>query len=281
MAVITGRIVTVKGSGKGHLIVLVIFFLLLMSATVGGFLVNPWRPPVASEHGKGVDAMITYLLVTTGIIFIVGHIVLCFFVLRYSKEKTYKNLLVKSELLWSLPSVLIMIVIAEGGVLLIGLPVWQKLYGKLDADAIQVEVVGKQFEWLIRYPGKDGKFGKTDLKLVNLKRNPFGLVEEDPHAKDDIVSIGTLHLPVNKMASIKLRSYDVIHGFCIPNFRIKQDIVPGIFGQTQFKPDVVGEYELVCAELCGLGHHEMMGKVIVHDEKDFNAWLNKQTGWFE
>ena len=170
---------------------------------------------------------------------------------------------------------------SEAGVLVIGAPVWPQLYGQLPQGAVEVEVVGKQFEWFVRDPGKDGKFGQTKPQLVHEVRNPLGLVEEDPAAKDDIVGRGVLHLPVNRAVSVRLRTHDVLHSFTVPAFRTKQYLVPGFTTHTQFTPIKTGKYEIACAELCGLGHYRMRGFVIVTTQQEYDQWLAGQTGWFE
>ncbi len=264
-------------------ILLVAFFAVVMILTVLGFAVRSWRPPVASQHGEGVDFVINYLLITTGVVFVLGHVALGWLVWRHSQPgpSTYKPTSAKVEWLWALIPVAFMAVASEVGVLLIGQPVWHQLYGEAEHDAIEIEVVGKQFEWVVRYPGKDGEFGKTDPEEVHETRNPLGLVEEDPAATDDIISRGVLHLPTDRMASIRLRSHDVQHSFSVPSFRVKQDLVPGTMTHTQFVPTKEGEYEIACAELCGLGHYKMRGLAIVKTQAEFDNWLASQIGWFE
>jgi cytochrome c oxidase subunit 2 len=226
-----------------------------MVLTIYGFASQTWLPPVASKHGEGVDFVIHYLMVTTGIVFVIGHVALIWLVWRHSgtESSTYRPVSSKTEWLWALVPVVFMAVVSEAGVLVLGHPVWNQLYGELPPNTIEAEVVGKQFDWLIRYPGKDGTFGRTDPEKVHETRNSFGLVKEDPAAADDIVERGILRLSVNRTASIRLRSHDVQHAFSVPSFRVKQDLVPGFPTHTQFQPTKVGEYEIVCAELCGLG----------------------------
>lgn len=264
-------------------ILLVLFFCAVMVLTVLGFLTRTWMPPVASRHGEGVDFVIRYLLLTTGVVFVVGHIALAWFVWRQSRPgpNTYRPVSRRTEWIWALVPVVFMAVVAEVGVFAIGQPVWHELYGETPDDAIEVEIVGKQFEWIVRYPGKDGKFGKTQPELVHETRNPLGLVEDDPAATDDIIARGVLRLPVDQMASIRLRSLDVQHSFTVPQFRVKQDLVPGVTTHTQFVVTRAGEYEITCAELCGLGHYKMRGRAIATTQEEFEEWLASQTGWFE
>lgn len=267
----------------GTAVALVIFFGLVTVLTAAGFLAKTWLPPVASEHGGQVDRVIVYLLVTTGIIFVVGHAALGWLVWRHSRSNAggYRPVSARTEFLWALVPVALMAVISEVGVLVMGLPVFQALYGQSSEPVEEVEVVGKQFEWIIRYPGKDGKFGRTEPKLVHETRNPLGLVEDDPAATDDVIVRNVLRMPADRTLLVRLRSLDVQHAFTVPAFRIKQDLVPGLTTQSRFKPTQVGEYEIACAELCGLGHYKMKGIALVLTQENYRAWLAGQVGWFE
>lgn len=268
--------------GSVHLVLLVVFFLFVTLATVGGFLVREWLPRVASEHGPGVDRMIAYLLIATGVVFVTGHLVLIWLLWRYraSRNEAYRPASPRTEWVWALVPVLAMTLIAEGGVFAIGIPVWSQVYSDPPKDALVVEVCGKQFEWLVRYPGRDGTFGRVDPKLVDSNANPLGLDQSDPAAKDDIVA-RTLTIPAGRRVVVKLRSHDVLHSFSIPEFRIKQDVVPGFTATTQFTGTVPGTYEIACVELCGLGHPRMRAVCNVKTREQFERWLDMQVGWFE
>lgn len=247
-----------------------------------GFWSKGRLPELASRHGQYIDNTIYYLLGATGILFLAGHAVLIWFVLRYAGNNAAgsPHAGAKLEKRWALVPVLVMCVVAEGGVLGISLPAFAEVYGEPDKDAVTVEVVAKQFEWIVRYPGPDGVFGAVDHALVNDARNPVGLDKKDPAAKDDIVLRGQLSLPVGRMVVIRLRALDVIHSFTVPQFRVKQDLIPGFLGRTQFVPTKVGQYELACAELCGLGHYRMRGFVNIKEEAEFQRWLSEEEPWF-
>ena len=262
---------------------LVAFFGAVVVLTIYGFAARPWLPEVASRHGKGVDTVIWYLLATTGPVFVAGHVMLAWLVwTRSSAEATeYQPVSSRTELLWAMLPIAFMGIVSEAGVLALGHPVWSELYGEPEPDAMKVEVVGKQFEWFVRYPGKDGEFGHTSPDLVHEVRNPLGLDKKDPAAKDDLFSRGVLRLPVDRMVRVRLRTHDVQHSFAIPSFRVKQDLVPGFPTQTQFVPTREGEYEIACAELCGLGHYKMRAVAIVLSEEEFKQWKASQLGWFE
>ncbi len=247
-----------------------------------GFATEGQMPELASRHGESIDAVILYLLVATGILFLLGHGVLAWFVVRYAGAgaRGSPHASSRTEWRWALVPVLVMCVLAEGGVLIVGLPAFSQMYGEAPADALAVEVTGKQFEWLVRYPGPDGVFGATSAELVHDSRNPIGLDKKDPAAKDDIVKRGQLNLPVGRTVVVRLRALDVIHSFTVPQFRVKQDLIPGFLGRTQFLPTKAGKYELACAELCGLGHYRMRGFIDVTSEEEFQRWLGEEEPWF-
>ncbi len=265
-----------------ELLALVLLFLGIMILTVVGFS-KDWMPAAASQHGVGVDGVIRYLLLTTGAILVIGHLVLVGFLWRYGRGRPTgsPHTSPRVERWWSVVPVIGMAVIAEAGVLVKALPVWEEVYGPVPDDAIVVEVTAKQFEWISRYPGVDGTFGRTDPTLIDGQTNPAGLDEDDPHALDDLVFRNVLHLPAGRPAHVLLRSRDVLHSFSVPAFRVKQDVVPGIVGSTLFVPTRPGRYEIACAELCGMGHYKMGGRVVVHAPEDYEEWLKDQAGWFE
>ena len=143
-------------------------------------------------------------------------------------------------------------------------------------NAAVVEAVGQQWEWSFRFPGKDGVLGTADARFVN-ENNPFGLNPNDPYGKDDVLIEGnTLHLPIGKPIKMVLRSKDVLHDFFVPQFRARMNLVPGLVTYFWFTPTKTGKYEILCAQLCGIGHYTMRGYVIVDDQRTFDAWLKKQ-----
>lgn len=158
------------------------------------------------------------------------------------------------------------------------IPLWSQVKGTppSEADAIVVRVVAEQFAWNIHYPGKDNKFGKADIKLLSAE-NPLALDRRDENAKDDITTINQLHLPAGKQVLVYLTSKDVIHSFGLPVMRVKQDAIPGQRIPVYFTPTVPGNYEIACAQLCGLGHFRMRGYLIIHTEVDYQKWLNEQA----
>jgi len=177
-------------------------------------------------------------------------------------------------------------------VLLFGfsIPIWAARGDHLppETEALVVQVTGEQFAWNIHYAGPDGKFGRTDIKLIDVQSNPLGLDRDDPAAKDDVTNINQLYLPVNKPIIVTLRSKDVIHSFGVPEFRVKQDAIPGLTIPIWFIPNVTTaemrtrtgnaefQYEIACAQLCGLGHARMRGFVTVLPADEFRKWLHEK-----
>jgi cytochrome c oxidase subunit 2 len=259
---------------------LALFFLGVAILTVFGFAMRDWMPPAASRHAAGMDGMIEYLLYTTGAIFVIGHLVLIAFIWRFGRGRRADNPETKprTERLWSIAPVVIMALVSEVGVLVIGLPVWDEIYGDFPEDALVVDVAAREFEWIIRYAGSDGEFGRTDPEQIDGASNPTGLDAGDPRAADDVVVRNVLRLPVNRPIYLRLRSHDVLHSFSVAAVPLKQDIVPGIVGSTQFVPTRVGTFEIGCAELCGLAHYRMRGRVIVMSEDEYDQWQLDQGG---
>jgi cytochrome c oxidase subunit 2 len=170
------------------------------------------------------------------------------------------------------------------------IPAWAVRVGQLpsESEAVVVRVVGEQFAWNVQYPGQDGRFGRTEARLV-APDNPLGLDRTDPNAKDDITDINNLHLPVNRPALVHLTTKDVIHSFGLYEMRVKQDAVPGLEMPVWFIPNVTTnemrqrtgnanfDYEITCSQLCGLGHYRMRGYVIVQSQADYDAWMAEQV----
>lgn len=139
--------------------------------------------------------------------------------------------------------------------------------------ALQVEVTGMQFAWYFRYPGPDATFGRTSLKLADpASGNPLGIDPNDPAGKDDLVS-SQLVLPANREVDLTLRSQDVIHGFAVPQMRLKQNAVPGQTQHIHFTPQTPGTYAIMCTQVCGLGHYRMQATLRVIPQAEFNHWL--------
>ena len=149
-------------------------------------------------------------------------------------------------------------------------------YINVPKNALQVEVMAWQWGWQYRLPGEDGKLGTAQVAKIS-DENPFGMNLDDPDGKDDIlIQSDELHLKTNRPVKILLKSIDVLHNFYVPQFRSKMDAIPGIVTYYWFEPNKVGEYEVLCAEYCGVGHYAMRAIVIVDTEDNYNNWINEQ-----
>jgi cytochrome c oxidase subunit 2 len=143
------------------------------------------------------------------------------------------------------------------------------------SEAVVVRLVGEQFAWNVHYPGPDGRFGRTDIKLVSAD-NPLGLDRRDPDAKDDITTINQMNLPVDRPILVQLSSKDVIHSLGLIEMRVKQDAIPGMSIPVWFIPNRIGEYEIACSQLCGLGHFRMRGFITIQSAADYKKWYDDQ-----
>jgi len=149
-------------------------------------------------------------------------------------------------------------------------------YTGADLSAMQVEVTGVQFAWYFRYPGPDAAFGNTKLSLVApAQANPLGIDPTDPHGQDDIVS-SLLVLPAKREVDLTLRAQDVIHGFSVPEMRLKQNAIPGQTVHIHFTPETPGDYAILCTQVCGLGHYRMTATLRVLPSAAFNTWLQSK-----
>lgn len=209
-------------------------------------------PESASSFGGEIDRLFWAIFWITGFFFLLVQAGLLFFVLKYrsraGRKASYVHGHTGLEVIWTVVPALILLVLT-----IASQKVWSEIRSprRMPKDALHVEVLAEQFAWNIRYPGPDQRM-------------------ETP---DDITTINELHLPVNRPALVSLKSKDVIHSFFVADFRVKQDAVPGLTTQVWFTPTKLGQYEIRCAELCGLGHYRMRGQVTVQPRRDFEAWL--------
>jgi len=265
-----------EGNGPGRITSSGLAFAALMAiliiVSLWLFMAQPWWfPTIASVHGVQVDSLFTIVLIVCGIAFVGTQGMLGYFVMRYGgsgKEKAgYWHDNPKAEFFLLSGTAIILVVLV-----FMGQRIWLKFFfSDQPKDALEVSVTAQQFQWNIHYAGADGKFGKTDLSNVS-PTNQIGLDENDPAAKDDIVSTNELHFITNKPVTVHLHSKDVIHSFFLPNFRVKQDAVPGLGVTISFTPDKAGTYEIACAELCGAQHYKMKGKLVVESEEELVKW---------
>ena len=236
------------------------------------------QPPNASEHGYQIDHILEFCHWFMGALFVGWSAYFIYVLIRFRKRRhptaDYQG--VKSGISTHLEFSVVLI----EAVLLIGfaIPLWAKRVNQFPEtkDAILVHAIGQQFNWNFHLPGPDGQFGRRDVHLVT-NSNPLGLDYNDPASKDDIVTMNELHVPVNRPVIIELSSKDVIHNFALVHMRIAQDAIPGSLIPMWFKPIKTGTYEIICGQLCGLGHYGMKGTLVVDSPADYQAWLKERA----
>jgi len=247
-------------------------------------------PPLAATHGGQIDGLIGWIHVFMLILFVGwgGFIAYTLIRFRRSRNPVADYAGVRSHRSTYLE---IGVAVVEA-VLLFGfaIPLWAARVDRMppEGEALVVQVTAEQFAWNVHYPGPDRVFGRTDIKLLDLQANPLGLDRTDPAAKDDVTTLNQLYLPVNRPIIVRLRSKDVIHSFGVPELRVKQDAVPGFTIPIWFVPNVTTadmrtrlgkpefQYEIACAQLCGLGHYRMRGFVTIQTAEEFQKWLEEQ-----
>lgn len=228
-------------------------------------------PELASDRGY-LDNLYYVILGITGAAYVLFQVALGYVIYRYrgdrpGAESSYWHESHKLELTWTIGTAVILIPIVFTGLIY-----WDRVRSPAPEDAVTVMAVGAQFQWDFHYPGADGQFGRFDPTLYAID-NQVGLDEADSAAADDWVLTNQLVLPVDRPARILLRSKDVQHAFFLPNFRVKQDLLPGMATEVWFTPIKAGSYEVACAELCGLGHYRMRAFLEVMEEPDYQQWL--------
>lgn len=216
------------------------------------FFWEVWLPRNASEHGAEIDEIYRLIYAITGVAFVLVMVLLIAFMAAYrhreGRKAVYNHGNSALEMVWTLVPAVILIWLAFHSNAL-----WERQRGKPPPADLVIGVKGKQFNWLVYYPGPDGKLWTAD----------------------DVERSNAVDVPVGKMVRIQLRSHDVIHSFFLPNMRLKQDMVPGRTIEVWFRPVEAGKYDIACAELCGNDHSTMRGVLTVHT--DYEKWLKAQA----
>jgi len=211
-------------------------------------------PEQASTYAPDIDNMFHLIMWITGVIFVIVELMLVFFLWRYrhreGRTAHYTHGNNRLEVVWTIVPALICVMLA-----LLSRRIWDQIKENMPHEGLEIHVTGEQFAWNIRYAGPDGKFDTAD----------------------DILTLNQIHFPVGKPVIVTLTSKDVIHSFFLPEFRVKQDAVPGMHTRIWFEGNEVGHWEIACAELCGLGHFRMKGFVTVDTPEDFQKWLAEQA----
>ena len=254
----------------------------------------------ASKEGEKVDEMLHITLAVTGIVFIITQILLFWFAYKYQENEKRKVFFFPHnntmEVVWTVvPAIVLSILVV------IGLRNWFIFTGDAPKDAMIVEVTGRQYGWIFRYPGKDNQFGKKYFRNIDPSNNSIGLVwadnkelnqKADPAAYDDIVQEQTMYVIKNRPVKLIIGSRDVIHDVGLPHFRLKMDAVPGIPTTLWFTPKFTTaemkektgnsnfQYEISCDQVCGSGHYSMKGVIEVVEEEEYDAWMAKQKPYY-
>ena len=237
-----------------------------------------WLPPQASTFASSIDGMFLAILIITGITFVIVEVGLVWFAFRYrqqpGRKAFYTHGNTRAEVIWTAIPAVTMVILG-----LVSNSLWVKMRGRqsVPADAYPIGVHAKQFEWWLTHPGPDGKLGRVSPALVEKTTNPTGLDRTDANGLDDIVVRNVLHLPAGRPIVVVTESEDVIHSFYIPQFRVRQDVVPGMTQRVWFEATVPGEYEIGCSQLCGNEHFKMRARVLVHTQADYDAWMKQQV----
>ena len=235
-------------------------------------------PVAASMHAGEIDQMIVLVHWLMLVLFVGWGAFFLFVLVRFRRSANPKASYTGAKGKISKGAEVAVALIEVALLIFYAIPAWAKRVAAFPAEnqAVVVRVVGEQFAWNVQYPGPDGKFGRTDIKLV-ASDNPIGLDRTDPDAKDDLTTINQLTVPVNRPVLVHLSSKDVIHSFGLFEMRVKQDAVPGLDIPVWFIPNRIGDYEIACSQLCGLGHYRMRGFVNVKSDADYQAFLAEEA----
>ncbi len=237
-----------------------------------------WLPTDISQHGHRIDAMINWLHVFMIALFVGWGIFFVMCLVKFRKRDGHKAVYEPIHGSASKAIEVAVVVIEMIFLIVLSMPIWAeyKTMPPKDKNPLEIRIVGEQFQWNAHYPGPDGIFGATKAEFVKEGTNPLGLDPNDPNGKDDITSEkigqGQLFIPKDRPVIIHLRSKDVIHSFFIPVLRVKQDAIPGMDIPIWFQANETGDYEIACAQLCGLGHYKMRGEVHIKTPEEFDAW---------
>jgi cytochrome c oxidase subunit II len=256
-----------------------LILLLVAIGSVVFHLLSPWWWTPIATNWSYIDHTINITFWITGFVFTAVIVFMAYCVFRFhhkeGRQAAYNPENKKLEWWLSVGTG-----IGVAAMLAPGLIVWHE-FVTVPADATEIEVMGQQWQWSFRLPGKDGRLGTTDVRNIR-SDNPMGLNRDDPHGQDDVViDNGDLHLLVGKPVKVLLRSVDVLHDFYVPEFRAKMDMVPGMVTYFWMKPIRTGTFDVLCAELCGAAHYQMRAKVVVEEEAEYHAWLEQQKTFAE
>jgi cytochrome c oxidase subunit II len=284
----------VSASNRVNAILLLVFLVVGGIAFFWSFAdsMDNMTVPVSSVHGVWIESMFWTTMIILGIVFVLTHVLLFWYSYRYQHQEDKRAYYYphnnKLEVIWTLiPAVVMALLVFSGW------KAWTKITNPAPADAVVVEIVGKQFNWLYRYPGKDNVLGVAKHTLIDAT-NELGIDLSDPKAQDDLFfSSGDIHIPKGKPVLFRIRSRDVTHDVYQPNFRIQMHAVPGMptkfwFVPTKTTAEMAEEtgnadfkYEIVCNQICGRGHFAMRATLVVDEPEDYEKWLAEQKSFAE
>ena len=236
-------------------------------------------PEQASAHAADIDFMMALVHWLMLVLFVGWGVYFIYVLIRFRKKKnpvaSYEGAVGKYSKVQETAVILVEAVLLVG----FAFPIWGVLKNEFPSaeESFEVHVIAEQFAWNVHYPGADGTFGARDIHLIDVMSNPLGLDPDDPASADDVITLNELHLPIDRPIVITLTSKDVIHSFGVPQLRIKQDVVPGIAIPIWFTAIKAGEYEIACAQLCGLSHYRMRGFVTVESPDELETWLQDMS----
>jgi cytochrome c oxidase subunit II len=255
------------------------FFWAVATITVGILIGRVWwMPELISVHGAVIDRQLILTLIISGAVFFLAQVGLGYFIWKFRRRGTqrasYWHENSKLEATWTIITLVIFL-----GLGIEGDRIWAGYFmAEPPPGAVTIEVTAQQFAWNIRYPGADGVFGRTRSELIDDSAgNYIGLDPKDPAGKDDVTLQNIVAVPVNHPVWVTLRSKDVTHSFFVPVLRVKQDAVPGMGIRVHFEATKTGEYEIACAELCGMQHYKMRARLLVMGEGEFQNWLKARA----
>ncbi|KAF3998953.1 cytochrome c oxidase subunit II [Glaciimonas immobilis] len=251
-----------------------VVLIIIVDLSVLFHIFSPWRATPLASNWQQMDSTLTITFIITGFVFVVLNLFLVYMLLRFGHRKGHRAVYhpENKKLEWWLTGVTTVGIIA---LLAPGLVVYAN-FVDVPKNALKVEVLGQQWQWRFRFPGASGRLGRSSVSLVS-PTNPFGIDPGDRAGQDNIlINSNELHLPVNAPVQMMLRSQDVLHDFYVPPFRARMNMVPGMVTSFWFTPNKVGRYEVLCAQLCGVGHANMRGLVVVEDAASFQKWLATQ-----
>ncbi|MFQ5649287.1 MAG: cytochrome c oxidase subunit II [bacterium] len=215
-------------------------------------------PQNISTFGGEIDSVFYLIFWIVGIGFLLGEGLIFYFLFRYRRREGQRAKFVHGRAWPQTGWILIpaaIVLVFDLWIDFAGAKAYDQIKGDMPVSAVTIQVEGKQFNWIMTYPGPDGMFGSDD----------------------DLTLENDLHVPANKVVKLILTSQDVIHSFFVPVLRLKQDLVPGREIEAWFQATETDKYEIACAELCGYGHYTMRGFLYVHSEQAYASWV--QENW--